>query len=42
MGGVLNRLGYMYSAGVGVDANASEAVKWFRQVGRAGIYDRAI
>ena len=35
-GGVLNRLGYMYSAGVGVDANASEAVKWFRKSAEQG------
>ena len=35
-GGVLNRLGYMYSAGVGVDVNASEAVKWFRKSAEQG------
>ena len=35
-GGVFNRLGYMYSAGVGVDANASEAVKWFRKSAEQG------
>ncbi|MFR5657561.1 MAG: tetratricopeptide repeat protein [Butyricimonas faecihominis] len=34
--GVLNRLGYMYSEGVGVDANASEAVKWFRKSAEQG------
>lgn len=35
-GGVFNRLGYMYSAGVGVDVNASEAVKWFRKSAEQG------
>lgn len=35
-GGVLNRLGYMYSAGVGVDVDVTEAVKWFRKSAEQG------
>ncbi|MFR7809420.1 MAG: SEL1-like repeat protein [Butyricimonas faecihominis] len=34
---MFNRLGYMYSAGVGVDVNVSEAVKWFRKSAEQGI-----
>lgn len=35
-GGVFNRLGYMYSEGVGVDVNVTEAVKWFRKSAEQG------
>lgn len=35
-GGVFNRLGYMYSEGVGVDVDVTEAAKWFRKSAEQG------
>ena len=33
---MLNRIGYMYSEGLGVAENGTEAVKWFRKAAEQG------